>query len=314
MPPQFDDVMPPGTATSWNLRPIFRARRPWAGLIAAAAATAALASLKPPGLGRLAGPLMLACHAIGVVALLTLAEEAISLLGALRALRRAKVDGLADVDGWPRRMLAAALRNRFRPSDLASDLVGKNDVDQALDRAVDAAQESYSFRWEIYRIAAFVPPLLGLVAGWRDTRAETNLASFADVFQPLAVAWIEAGTWLALTTWLSARSRAMLEEWRGLAEGLAWPSSALVAEVLGGVLTRAAAFEDPVDEAPVPRLGPHSDVDEARRSDVEEWTEPRPDGGRQDEGKTNTNSLGTIFDTLFASGRQSQVVEGHEDD
>ncbi|QDV36300.1 hypothetical protein [Tautonia plasticadhaerens] len=225
-------------------------RRPWLGMVAAAAVVAALATLLPPRQARLASPLALACHALSVVALVTLALEAIAQARASRALQRAGRDGMEDRSAWPARMVRRALHGRLR------GVFGQVEIDHHLDRLAELEQDAYARRWDFYRYVAFVPPLLGLLDGWRVVQIESNLTPFAEAFQSLAVAWVEAGVWLALSGLLAMRGRALLEDWRSLAGRLASPGSTLVADALESA----------------PRPGPHA-VGSAAADPTADWPE-----------------------------------------
>ena len=83
-----------------------------------------------------------------------------------------------------------------------------------------------SWRWWPYQCLAFALPTIGFYDGWRNVKADLGDSALAEVFSPLAVAVIEAGLVLGLTTAVSLMIQSQFDRWRSLAGRILIPGSA----------------------------------------------------------------------------------------
>jgi hypothetical protein len=243
---------------------------------------------------------MLVSHGMAVVALVTLALEAACLHAFGRPLGRAEADAdadaMADPQGWPRRLLDHALINRL------SGLFGQGDINDLLDDAADESRRTYAWRWWPYWVLAFVPPLLGLLDGWKNLRGRTNAEPIVDIFLPWPAALVEAGLWLALATWLAHRASVLFDRWRSLSGRLVTVDSLLLGEVLGadalGTHPRASAH-DPDGEQDPAEAGQLGDGD----------GDGGEDGGWRPgtEGVSPVQPLESIFDELLKATEAAET-------
>ncbi len=184
----------------------------WPGVLAAVVVGGSLAAVSAWGLlgesmGGFVGGLLIAGHALTVLAVVTTLGESAKIAGWGRELDECRQLPDEERTGWPIFALDDALKRLYRRHSTAElhDEIRKTD---------ELVLERQQWTWRLAQIVAFLLPTVGFAASLWNLHWEGNRLPYRDLGWPLAISLGEAILVLMLAMWTRSAAQTLLREWR----------------------------------------------------------------------------------------------------